>query len=79
MDETNIREARKRLSALVAAAERGERVVITRRGKKVARLVSARQEPLAVLPDLGAFRASLKLKGRGLSDEVLAMRREERH
>ena len=31
------------------------------------------------LPDLTEFRASVKIKGRSLTDELLAMRREERH
>jgi hypothetical protein len=35
-------------------------------------------EPLKGLPDLSEFRASLRLKGRSLTAELLAQRREER-
>ena len=78
MDVVNLREARRRLSQLVDAAERGESTVITRRGKKVARLVPAQERPLPGLPDLTDFRASLKPKGRSLTDELLAQREDER-
>ena len=79
MDTINMSEARKRLSDLVRAAERGESVTITRRGKRVARIVPAERRPLKPLPDLTEFRASIKLEGRSLTDELLAMRREERY
>ena len=78
MNAVNLREARRRLGKLVDAAERGEPTVITRRGKKVARLVPIQERPLAGLPDLSHFRASLKPKGRSLTDELLAQRDEER-
>ena len=39
MDEVGLFEAKNRLSELVDRAERGEEVVITRRGKAVAKLV----------------------------------------
>ena len=40
MSTVNIGEARARLSSLVAQAERGEEVVIARRGKPAVRLVA---------------------------------------
>lgn len=40
MEKVNILEARNSLSKLVSAAERGEEVVIAKRGKPVARLVA---------------------------------------
>ena len=79
MNSLSIREARKHLSELVSAAERGEFVTITRRGRKVARLGPVEKKPARGLPDLTEFRASLKVKGRSLSDEVIALRREERY
>jgi prevent-host-death family protein len=63
----------------VRAAERGESVVITRRGKEVARIVPAERKPLHPLRDLSEFRASIKMKGRSLTEELLALRREERY
>ena len=79
MDTVNMSEARKRLSELVRAAERGKSVVIRRRGKEVARIVPAGRRPLRQLPDLSAFRASIKIKGKGLSETVVAMRDDERY
>jgi prevent-host-death family protein len=78
MSTVNLKDARKRLSSIVAAVERGESIVITRRGKKVARLVPMRDKPLLGLPDLTEFRASLRIRGRSLTEELLALRREER-
>jgi prevent-host-death family protein len=78
MGPVNLKEARRRLSALVTAAEHGDSVPITRRGKVVARLEPAEPKPLKRFPDLAAFRASIKVKGRSLTEELLAMRREER-
>lgn len=79
MDTVSMKEARERLSELVRAAERGEAVTITRRGKEVARIVPATQKPLKPLPDLSQFRASIKVKGKPLSQTVIDMRAEQRY
>ena len=79
MDSINLKEARKHLSGLVDAAERGESVVITRRGKAVARLVPAVRADGPALPDLSEFRASIKLSGERLSRVVIAARARERY
>ena len=78
MNTINAKQARKQLGELIDAAERGESTVITRRGKKVAELgpVKTRRRKL---PDLSAFRASLKVKGKSLSETVIAMRAQERY
>ncbi|MFW6159190.1 MAG: type II toxin-antitoxin system Phd/YefM family antitoxin [Planctomycetota bacterium] len=78
MKTINLKEARRRLGQLVTEAEHGETVVLTRRGRTVARLVPPDRKGLKGLPDLSEFRASIKMKG-SLTDELLAMRREERH
>ena len=44
MKQVNIHEAKTRLSQLIAAAERGEEVVIARAGKPVARVVKMEPE-----------------------------------
>jgi antitoxin (DNA-binding transcriptional repressor) of toxin-antitoxin stability system len=59
-------------------AEAGEEITITRRGKVVARLMPP-QRPSSQLPDLTEFRASIKLKGEGMSDTVIKERREARY
>jgi len=43
--QVSIKEAKSHLSRLIAAVEKGEEVVITRRGKPVARLVLVQSEP----------------------------------
>ena len=78
MGPVNLKEARRRLGDLVRAAERGESVAITRRGKTVARLVPAVEGSGRGLPDLADFRRSIRLKGEPMSRTVIAERREER-
>ena len=79
MLNVNLKEARKRIGDLVNAAERGESVIITRRGKKVARIVSANERSAGGLPELAKFRASIAVKGKPLSRIVIAKRRESRY
>lgn len=47
METVNILDARNNLSRLISAAERGEDVVIAKRGKPVARLMAIDSEPNA--------------------------------
>ncbi len=79
MGPINLKEARARLSDLIQAAEHGESTTITRRGKAVARIVPF-ERPAArnKAPDLATFRASLKVKGKPLSQIVLENRRKAR-
>ena len=44
MLEVNVKEARSKLSILLDRVERGEEIIIKRRGKKVALLVSPKRE-----------------------------------
>lgn len=78
MNEVSIREARRLFGDIVKAAERGKSTVITRRGQRVARV-----EPVArggkSLPDLTVFRASIKAKGKPLSQIVIDRRKEARY
>lgn len=79
MSPVNLKEARKRLGALIRAAERGESVLITRRGREVARIGPVERRTTKRLPDLTAFRAAIKVKKGSLTSELLAMRDEERY
>lgn len=79
MGPVSMKEARQHLGDLVRAAEHGESVIITRRGKEVARIVPVAEKALRPLPDLTEFRASIKIKGRSLTEEVLAMRQDARY
>ncbi|HUU43530.1 MAG TPA: type II toxin-antitoxin system prevent-host-death family antitoxin [Planctomycetota bacterium] len=79
MNTINAKQARKQLGELIDAAERGESVVITRRGKRVAEIGPVRSRRHRKMPDLSEFRASVKVNGRSMSDTVIAMRAEERY
>ena len=79
MKPVSLKEARKVLGDLVKAAERGETVVITRRGRKVAEIVAPKPAKPGRLPDLSQFRASIKTKGKSLSRTVSDMRKSERY
>jgi prevent-host-death family protein len=74
----SLKDARRRFGALVKAAERGQSVTITRRGRKVARLVPAAAMSAKGLPDLAEFRKSIKVRGKPLSRIVMDMRSAER-
>lgn len=76
MSPVSIKEARHNLSGLLSAVEHGETVIITRRGKAVARLVpeERRAKPL---PDMEDFRKSIKVKGTPLSRQIVEARDAE--
>ena len=76
MVEVNVKDVRSQLSELLDRVERGEEVIIQRRGKKVAKLVSP--ETNHPLPSLKQFRATLKIKGKPMSEMVIKARDEER-
>lgn len=71
------RDLRRRLSEILDRVARGERVNVHRRGLPAVTL--APLVPRASrLPSLAAFRASLRVRGRPLSAEVVAARGKER-
>jgi len=79
MLSVNLKEARRRIGDLVGAAERGESVTITRRGKTVARIVPSKEKVVTGMPDLAKFRSSIAVKGKPLSRIVIEERRESRY
>ena len=76
--EVNVKDARSRFSSLLDRVKGGDEVIILRRGKEVARLVPPRGK-CGVLPELKAFRDSIRLKGEPLSSMVISGREEERY
>ena len=76
--EVNVKEARSKISALLDRTEKGEEIMIVRRGKKVARLVPVENSPKC-LPDLSEFRRSIAIKGKSLGKTVLEERDQERY
>ena len=74
----SIREARQRLRHLLEQVQAGDEVVVLRRGVEVGRLVRP-QRTAAPLPDLSGLRASVKLRGRALSEDLTEGRRSSRY
>jgi len=74
----SIREARERLRHLLEQVQAGDEVIVLRRGVEVGRLVRPKRTR-APLPDLSGLRASVKLKGRALREDLLEGRRSSRY
>ena len=76
--EVSVKEARNSIGKLLDRTQKGEEILISRRGKKVARLV-----PVDIsekrLPDLSDFRASIAVRGASLSQTVIDSRNMERY
>ena len=77
MIEISVKDARKNLSMLLDKVEHGDVIVITRRGKRVARLITPVQN--AKLPELIRFRRQLKVSGGSMSETVIDNRKSERY
>ena len=77
MLEISVKDARKNLSMLLDKVEHGDEIVITRRGKRVARLISPVQN--GKLPELISFRRQLKVSGGSMSETVINNRKSERY
>ena len=77
MLEVNVKEARSNFSRLLNKVEQGQDILLIRRGKKVARLVSPEKD--CGLPGLKEFRQTISLSGDGLSSVIQAARDKERY
>ena len=77
MRKVNVKEARGSLSRLLDEANRGEKIIVTRRGKGIACIVPT--DLTERLPSLVQFRTSIRLSGKPLSDTVVEGRKEERY
>lgn len=75
MKKAGIREARQNLSALIDEVKKGREIVITERGKPVARLVAPERRSLP-FPDLTEFRKSMPKLDPPLSETILRERDE---
>ena len=76
--EISVKEVRNKISALLDRTQKGEEILILRRGKKVAKLVPAAASEKR-LPDLSDFRASIVVKGVALGQTVVEARDTERY
>jgi prevent-host-death family protein len=75
--DVGTKELRKHLSDVLDRVARGEKIVVRRRGRPAAALVPL-DNRAGRLPSLAAFRARLSVRGRPLSAEVAAGRKDER-
>lgn len=77
MKAVSVREARKSISALLDAVERGEEITIQRRGRPIARL--APMNPVKRrFPDRRALRSRIRQSTVSSVDAVRRLREEER-
>lgn len=74
MRTAGVREARQNLSTLLDEVKKGREVVITERGRPVAKLVPPDRPPGKGVPDLAAFRRSMPVLDPPLSVSVSADR-----
>ncbi|HLX64851.1 MAG TPA: hypothetical protein VKX17_26500 [Planctomycetota bacterium] len=83
MSVIDARDASVQMDALLDAVGRGESFEIARDGKKVAQIIplrgASRGRATKRMPDLSAFRASLKVSGASLSDSLLELRENTRY
>ena len=77
MRTAGVREARQNLSALLDEVRRGREVVITERGRPVAKLVPPDRRSSKGIPNLAAFRRKMPVLDPPLSTTV-AEDREDR-
>ncbi len=70
MKSAGIREARQNLSELLDEVSKGREVVITDRGRPVARLVPPQRESGRRFSSHRRFRADIRLRGRPLLDTI---------
>jgi len=75
--EIGAKELRNNLSEILDRVERGERVIVRRRGHTPVALAPL-ESNVSRLPGQAEFRASLKVRGRPLSQEVVDARADER-
>jgi len=78
MLEMNVKEARGNLSSILDRVEKGEEIIITRRGKRIARITNLDNKPTP-LKSLKQFRDKFNAKGNSLSQTVIDQRDEERY
>ena len=77
MQRAGIRQARQNLSAILDEVRKGREVVLTDRGRPVARIVPPEPSSGRPFSSHRRFRAGVRLRGRPLSESI-AQDREDR-
>lgn len=78
MSEINVKEVRSNLSEILDRVEQGEDIIVTRRGKRVARITSPEADPRP-LGSLRNFRERIHVQGNSLSETIIRQREAERY
>lgn len=78
MRSLSVKEVREQLSEILRDAEAGDSIIVTRYGTPIAQITPV-QKDRPRFPDLSAFRASIKVRGKSLTDTLREMRDEERY
>jgi prevent-host-death family protein len=76
MRSAGIRQVRQNLSSILDEVRKGREVVITDRGRPVARIVPPRRESLRAFSSHRRFRAGIRLRGPRLSATVIDERED---
>ena len=76
MKKAGIREARQNLSALIDEVKKGREIVITERGKPVARLAPLEKRSRLPFPDLTEFRKRMPTLDPPMSQTVIEDRED---
>jgi prevent-host-death family protein len=77
MQTYTAKQARSNFSLLLKKAEKGEEIILIRRGREIARLSKAPKKKIP-LPRMKNFRKTISSTGRSLSDTVMKNREEGR-
>ncbi len=77
VNEVSVKDARDNLKALIDEVAAGGEVMILRHGRPVARLVPPYPRTNR-LPSMAEFRKTIEVRGRPMSEEIIAERDEER-
>lgn len=77
MIEVNVKEARNNFKELLDRAEQGEKIFVSRHGRRVACLMPPEKHDH--LPTLAKFRDSVAVGGEAISSVVTRLRGEERY
>jgi len=76
MRKAGVREARQNLSALLDEVKKGREIIITERGKPVARLAPLPKNRARGFPDLSEFRKSMPVLDPPLSQTIMEERED---
>lgn len=79
MIKAGIKETRQNLTGFLAKVQRGEEVIITKRGEPIAKISHLRKPSRAVLASRKALRDAIAAKGKPLSAVVSGSRKDERY